>query len=284
MGSSWFFNFSFSSSFGAGSDVAVDGDSMLEMAAQNHEKERQQQHQQTSNKQGEWQSVSSATSPMSTYAGTPKPPLDTHTSFSECTVAAAATAATRTTRRRRSSVFFKLPDVDKINSKNLERSVNNNRDEESADMMEGVGLSARRLARSSFGRSSRRRASIVPAARIATQARVGNVAPIRALVNDIITTSTDTPGSGDNSNEDHDSAARVSENGSAEEGIGSDDGGKGERGREALRGKASGKPLPGCGVSMVPAVPDKAIEQSAPSGGDNRRPRTSPRALSEGHR
>lgn len=269
----------------------------------------------------EFRSVSAATSPMSSYAGTPKRDPDAHASASTSAAGGGTSEAWRSNsnrsgggsttpkpRRRRSSVFFKLPDLDKINNKY--RGDNNGSDaagnsdgsrgasaaeELQQQQQPRVGLATRRLSRSSFGRSPRRRASIVPASRVAAQEARDAIAPVRAVVNDIVTTSSSTTdGTGSAQRNDHDHAdtrpkgtsgtAEVEEESTARGGAG-----QSEREREGWRNVPRGGLLRGWaegGAGPEKASPDGDAAAAPPAAvpeGNVRRPR-SPRALSEGHR
>lgn len=278
-------------------------------------------------------SVSAATSPMSNYAGTPKQDLDSSSTSHQRAPpsqlpgsdSTSNTAFSTPSRRRRSSVFFKLPDLDKINnltSPGRNRSGNSNqsnpttpvsgRDNQNSAQNAPQQPRSRRLSRASFSRSPRhRRAPIVPESKVIAQAaREANpVAPIRAVVNDIVTSSL-SPGrrppvsvstndygddpSGEQArsrtNRGGDAAAELTiDTGNAEVASQSEDWRSTPRGG-LLRGWGDAGRGRRQTTAALAAAPEEVAQPTAAAAaaeaspeGNGRRPR-SPRALSEGHR
>lgn len=277
-------------------------------------------------------SVSAATSPMSTYAGTPKQDLDPSTTSHQRAPPSqlpdgggiSNNAFSTPSRRRRSSVFFKLPDLDKINNltspgRNKPGNQNNTTPttppvshRHNYNSVQNAPPRSRRLSRASFSRSPRhRRAPIVPESKVIAQAaREANpIAPVRAVVNDIVTSSL-SPGhrppasvaineEGDDpseeksrpwTNRDGDAGAELTiDVGNADVASQSEDWrstprggllrGWGDAGRGRRQTTAAVAAAPEEGGQTTAAV---AAAEAAPEG-SGRRPR-SPRALSEGHR
>lgn len=257
----------------------------------------------------EYRSVSAATSPMSSNAGTPKRNLGTDTTPSSSVSGEASEAwpsnscrssgsVTPKTRRRRSSVFFKLPDLDKINNNKCRGDTSSEAAGQSDELQPNQQpqprpvLPATRMPRNSFGRSPRRRASILPASRVAAQEVRDAIAPVRAVVNDIVTASNVPEETGSAQRNDHDLGSRPKGTSTTIEGEewGTPEGDsvQTEREREGWRNMPRGGLLRGwtegggghkaSAVGTAVAVPTATALE-----GNVRRPR-SPRALSEGHR